>query len=742
MKKTILIFFAFFWMINAYTQNVAINNNGAVPNTNAMLDVDVTTNDMGILIPRLTTAQRTGIGGLGAADEGLTVYDQTTNSYWLWDGTQWVEFGMYGDDWALLGNAGTNPTTNFLGTTDAQDLVFRTNNTEKMRVESGGDVGIGINNPVYKLDIRDGSSSPDIGLTDGTSFLIISTDKMRFNRNDNYSIGSGSGYSGITSFGEIITMEGLTHDVGIGTTTPPYRLTVADALNAAANESASTIVTTASYAFADDDFNREAIFAVQGIADHSTYGRTNYDYGYGVVGSSEIGFESSIGVFGSLSNTIFTNVKAGMASVYDAERYSTISQANIIFNGQYLNDYNGFSFSSYLRMDNNYNSSTIGKYGMYIENIGNYGIKYGINLANNGIAERKYGVLVNLDNAAVTDNTNGVVYYGRNANTQGWGMLIASMGETPAYIAGGGGIFSKSKEYPVIGVAANTDGTAVLGMGQNVPSIYHLADGSGVSGGGRKTGVYGLAINVADGTGGVFVGNDAGASTLVNGSGVAGTGVSVGVYGHATSSSGFGTGSFGGYFTHGGTAYAYVGGRQGVTNYKILGSGSVSTIVNDQNEEPVIMYCTEAPEILFQDYGTGKLVNGKAYIKMDPIFTKNIHVDKDNPIKVFVQLEGDCKGVYVTNKTAEGFEVVELQGGTSNVPFSWTVTATRADSYDESGNIDSKHVGIRFPRGPKAMETKTLETTESQTQEDSDEKYIIEDDKEREVEEIKFEKIK
>jgi hypothetical protein len=114
MKKIILLLFAFFWMINAYTQNVAINNNGAAPNTNAMLDVDVTTNNKGILIPRLTSAQRTTIAGLGAADEGLTVYDQTTNSYWLWDGTQWVEFGMFGDDWALLGNAGTNPYKQFL----------------------------------------------------------------------------------------------------------------------------------------------------------------------------------------------------------------------------------------------------------------------------------------------------------------------------------------------------------------------------------------------------------------------------------------------------------------------------------------------------------------------------------------------------------------------------------------------------------------------------------------------------
>lgn len=49
-----------------------------------------------------------------------------------------------GQEWLLLGNAGTNPANNFLGTTDNQPLVIRTQNTEKVRVLSGnGQVGIG-----------------------------------------------------------------------------------------------------------------------------------------------------------------------------------------------------------------------------------------------------------------------------------------------------------------------------------------------------------------------------------------------------------------------------------------------------------------------------------------------------------------------------------------------------------------------------------------------------------------------
>lgn len=45
-------------------------------------------------------------------------------------------------DWSVTGNAGIVAPTNFLGTTDAADLVFRANNTEVMRIESGGNLNL------------------------------------------------------------------------------------------------------------------------------------------------------------------------------------------------------------------------------------------------------------------------------------------------------------------------------------------------------------------------------------------------------------------------------------------------------------------------------------------------------------------------------------------------------------------------------------------------------------------------
>jgi hypothetical protein len=53
--------------------------------------------------------------------------------------------------WLLTGNAGINPGTNFLGTTDQHPLVIRTANLPRLVVLSNGNVGIGANDPSARL---------------------------------------------------------------------------------------------------------------------------------------------------------------------------------------------------------------------------------------------------------------------------------------------------------------------------------------------------------------------------------------------------------------------------------------------------------------------------------------------------------------------------------------------------------------------------------------------------------------
>ncbi len=75
----------------------------------------------------------------------------------LWNNntSQWEIQDFIG--WKLTGNSGTNPSVNFVGTIDNQDLVFRTNNTEKVRFTADGYVGIGTASPIVKTHINDGS---------------------------------------------------------------------------------------------------------------------------------------------------------------------------------------------------------------------------------------------------------------------------------------------------------------------------------------------------------------------------------------------------------------------------------------------------------------------------------------------------------------------------------------------------------------------------------------------------------
>jgi hypothetical protein len=88
------------------------------------------------------------------------------------------------------------------------------------------------------------------------------------------------------------------------------------------------------------------------------------------------------------------------------------------------------------------------------------------------------------------------------------------------------------------------------------------------------------------------------------------------------------------------------------------------------------MYCLESPDSMFEDSGSGQLVAGRAQVRLDVDFAVLVKADS---YQVFLTPEGDCKGLYVTGKTPTGFEVRELQGGTSAVPFNFRVLAKRKD---------------------------------------------------------------
>lgn len=74
-------------------------------------------------------------------------------------------------NWSLIGNFGTNPSTNFLGTTDNQDLVFKTNNIERFKISTSGNVSFGGSFVSPFNFMARGTIMFDVGES-GTDFLI------------------------------------------------------------------------------------------------------------------------------------------------------------------------------------------------------------------------------------------------------------------------------------------------------------------------------------------------------------------------------------------------------------------------------------------------------------------------------------------------------------------------------------------------------------------------------------------
>lgn len=86
------------------------------------------------------------VGPSGSASYNISLTSNPNGTFSITDdgGTLTTASGA----WLTTGNSGTNPVANFLGTTDNQPVVFRTNNTEKMRVLGNGDVWVDGSKPV------------------------------------------------------------------------------------------------------------------------------------------------------------------------------------------------------------------------------------------------------------------------------------------------------------------------------------------------------------------------------------------------------------------------------------------------------------------------------------------------------------------------------------------------------------------------------------------------------------------
>ena len=234
--KTHLTLILLLISIAAFSQSVGVGTR--TPDSSAVLDVKSTTK--GLLLPRMTTAQRERITSPAI---GLTVFDLDNRTYWYYTGTEWVEMttnkeeenshsdgnSRVNEDWNTQGNS--NVGGEFIGTTNNQPLLFKTNGNERMRIQGNGNLGIGNSAPHALLHLQNAHDNRKLIVNEVADndhqFYGLGSGTNMFRYQVGATSGSHAFFAGVngTTSNELMRITG-TGNLGIGTQNPQERLEV------------------------------------------------------------------------------------------------------------------------------------------------------------------------------------------------------------------------------------------------------------------------------------------------------------------------------------------------------------------------------------------------------------------------------------------------------------------------------------------------------------------------------------
>jgi hypothetical protein len=261
-----------------------------------------------------------------------------------------------------------------------------------------------------------------------------------------------------------------------------------------------------------------------------------------------------------------------------------------------------------------------------------------------------------LDHNAAASGETGLVVLGGGIGilagphqTNGWGIMGSSTGSVGVYGQGGGrgvyGLVPDESRSPYSTAGVQGEGGAVAGVhGYNSRASAAGVRGDSPAGTGvagtstRRSGVFGRSIDGA------------------------------GVYGHCDN----GVGVVGGTWARNGNYAGAFWGNVWVTGSLIVGGFPKFAAVPFPDGSHRGVYSMESPECWFEDFGSARLVRGRASVRLNRDFAVLVETARYH---VFLTPEGDSNGLYVSRKGRRGFEVREQQGGRG----SYRIVAKRGD---------------------------------------------------------------
>ncbi|MDZ7338121.1 MAG: hypothetical protein ONB30_06260 [candidate division KSB1 bacterium] len=294
--------------------------------------------------------------------------------------------------------------------------------------------------------------------------------------------------------------------------------------------------------------------------------------------------------------------------------------------------------------------------GLFSTSAEGTGDHYGVAVAARGASTADVvGVISSCINTSSGQVYGGLFQTFADGTGEHYGVVGAAHGASSAWVYGVSGYGRNSSSGSVYGGLFQTSSE---GMGRHHGVVGQAYGASGA----WVMGVQGYGENTSSGP--AYGGNFYVSSS--------GTGVHYGVYAQEAAG---GTG-----------AAVYAAGD-------LVASGNKSAVLRTSRGHR-LMSVIESPEVWFEDFGEGQLVNGRAHVELDPLFLETVTINAEHPMKVFIQLRDDCRGTYVKTSTT-GFDVFELQGGTSNASFSYRVVAKRKGY--EGQRLEETAVGKEDP---------------------------------------------
>jgi hypothetical protein len=164
---------------------VSITNDASSADESAMLDVKST--DKGVLVPRLTTTQRTAISNPA---DGLLVYDSTSASFWFYSAGDWIELVNSNNTiWSRSGphayydkgfvGVGTNSPADLFHVEAPLGIIpfqVSIDGLPKMRIFDNGGCSFGIDAPPPPNGVLiEGLLEPNGNIITGHDLLVEST---------------------------------------------------------------------------------------------------------------------------------------------------------------------------------------------------------------------------------------------------------------------------------------------------------------------------------------------------------------------------------------------------------------------------------------------------------------------------------------------------------------------------------------------------------------------------------------